>query len=145
MPVDTRLRVGLVGAGYISEFHAGAIQRVPNARLVGVTDFATSRAATLAARFRVPKVFSSMEAMIADGVDVVHFLTPPDTHAQLAITALKMGCHVLAEKPLAMNTDEVDCINATAAAAQKSVCVNHSLLYDRFVSKALRLVHSGKI
>jgi nucleoside-diphosphate-sugar epimerase/predicted dehydrogenase len=86
-----------------------------------------------------------MEAMIADGVDVVHILTPPDTHAQLAITALNMGCHALVEKPLAMNTDEVDCINATAAATQKSVCVNHSLLYDRFVSKALHLVHSGAI
>jgi predicted dehydrogenase/nucleoside-diphosphate-sugar epimerase len=145
MPVDANFRVGLVGAGYISEFHANAIQRVPNARLVGVTDFVTSRAAALAARFSVPNVFSSMEAMIADGVDVVHILTPPDTHAQLAITALNMGCHALVEKPLAMNTDEVDCINATAAAAQKSVCVNHSMLYDRFVSKALRLVHSGAI
>jgi predicted dehydrogenase/nucleoside-diphosphate-sugar epimerase len=145
MPVDATFRVGLVGAGYISEFHASAIQRVPNARLVGVTDFVTSRAAGLAARFSVPNVFSSMEAMIADGVDVVHILTPPDTHAQLAITALNMGCHALVEKPLAMNTDEVDCINATAAAAQKSVCVNHSMLYDRFVSKALRLVHSGAI
>jgi predicted dehydrogenase/nucleoside-diphosphate-sugar epimerase len=145
MPVDANFRVGLVGAGYISEFHASAIQRVPNARVVGVTDFVTSRAAALAARFSVPNVFPSMEAMIADGVDVVHILTPPDTHAQLAIRALNMGCHALVEKPLAMNTDEVDCINATAAAAQKSVCVNHSLLYDRFVSTALRLVHSGAI
>jgi predicted dehydrogenase/nucleoside-diphosphate-sugar epimerase len=145
MPVDANFRVGLVGAGYISEFHASAVQRVPNARLVGVTDFVSSRAAALAARFSVPNVFPSMEAMIADGVDVVHILTPPDTHAQLAITALNMGCHALVEKPLAMNTDQVDCINATAAAARKSVCVNHSLLYDRFVSKALRLVHSGAI
>jgi predicted dehydrogenase/nucleoside-diphosphate-sugar epimerase len=145
MPVGTELRVGLVGAGYISEFHASAIQRVPNARLVGVTDFVASRAAALAARFSVPNVFSSMEAMIADGVDVVHILTPPDTHAKLAITALNMGSHALVEKPLAMNTDEVDCIHAAAAAAQRSVCVNHSLLYDRFVSKALRLVRSGAI
>jgi nucleoside-diphosphate-sugar epimerase/predicted dehydrogenase len=86
-----------------------------------------------------------MEAMINDGVDVVHILTPPDTHARLAIAALKNNCHVLVEKPLAMNADEVDSIAAAAAAAQRSVCVNHSLLYDRFVSKALRLVASGAI
>src|ERR1700687_5230725 len=145
MPLDTNLRVGLVGAGYISEFHAHAVQRVPNARLVGVTDFVTSRAAGLAARFDIPSVFPSMEVMIDKGVDVIHILTPPETHAQLAIAALKSGCHVLVEKPLAINAEEVDCISAAAAAAQKSVCVNHSLLYDRFVSKALGLVRSGAV
>src|ERR1700674_2273607 len=145
MPLDAKLRVGLVGAGYISEFHASAVQRVPNARLVGVTDFVTSRAASLAARFNLPNVFPTMEAMINEGVDVIHVLTPPETHAQLAIAALKNGCHVLVEKPLAMNAEEVDCISAAAAAGLKSVCVNHSLLYDRFVSKALRLVRSGAI
>src|ERR1700682_3705659 len=125
MPLDARLRVGLVGAGYISEFHARAVQRVPNARLVGVTDRVPSRAAALVAKFNLPKAFSTMEAMLEEGVDVIHILTPPDTHAQVAIAALENGCHVLVEKPLAMNVDEVDSIYAAADAAQKSVCVNH--------------------
>lgn len=145
MPPDANLRVGLVGAGHISEFHARAVQRVPNAGLVGVTDVVTSRAAGLAFRHALPEVFPTMEAMIKKGVDVIHILTPPETHAQLAIAALKNGCHVLVEKPLAMNAEEVDSISAASAAAQKSVCVNHSLLYDRFVLKALRLVRSGAI
>jgi 2-alkyl-3-oxoalkanoate reductase len=145
MPPDTRLRVGLVGAGYISEFHARAIHRVRNARLVGIADVVTGRAAVLAARFGIPNVFATMEEMIEQGIDVIHILTPPDTHAQLAIAALQNGCHVLVEKPLAMNAEEVDYISAGAAAARKSVCVNHSMLYDRFVSKALNLVRSGAI
>src|SRR6476646_1397411 len=145
MSPDTHLRVGLVGAGYISEFHARAIQRVPNARIIGIADVVNSRAASLAARFNVPKVFPTMEAMINEGIDVIHVLTPPDTHAQLAISALKHGCHVLVEIPLAINAEEVDSSSAAAAAAQKSVCVNHSMLYDRFVSRALSLVRSGAI
>jgi predicted dehydrogenase/nucleoside-diphosphate-sugar epimerase len=145
MPPDTRLRVGLVGAGYISEFHARAIQLAPNARIVGVADVVNSRATALAARFSIPKVFPTMGAMMNEGVDVIHILTPPNTHAQLAIAALKNGCHVLVEKPLAINAEEVDRISAAAATAQKSVCVNHSMLYDRFVSKALNLVRSGAI
>ena len=145
MPPDGKFRVGLVGAGHISEFHARAVQRVPNARLVGVTDVVTSRAAGLAVRHALPEVFPTMEAMIKKGVDVIHILTPPETHAQLAIAALKKGCHVLVEKPLAMNAEEVDSISAASAAAQKSICVNHSLLYDRFVLKALRLARSGAI
>ena len=145
MPSDTHVRVGLVGAGYISEFHARAIQRVSNARIVGIADVVHSRAAALAARFGIPKVFPTMEAMMDEGVDVIHILTPPRTHAQLAIAGLKSGCHVLVEKPLAINAEEVDRIAAAASAAQKSVCVNHSLLYDRFVSKALNIVRSGAI
>ncbi|HXJ06269.1 MAG TPA: NAD-dependent epimerase/dehydratase family protein [Candidatus Acidoferrum sp.] len=145
MPTDTYLRVGLVGAGYISEFHARAIQRVPNARIIGIADVVNSRASALAARFSIPKVFHSMEAMIKEGVDVIHILTPPDTHAQLAIAALKNGCHVLVEKPLAINAEEVDRISDAAEATKKSLCVNHSMLYDRFVSKALSLVRSGAI
>jgi 2-alkyl-3-oxoalkanoate reductase len=142
---DIRLRVGLVGAGYISEFHARAIQRLPNARIVGIADVVQSRAAALAGRFGIPTVFPSMEAMMNQGIDVIHILTPPDTHAELAIEALKNGCHVLVEKPLAMNAEEVDRISIAAAAAQKSVCVNHSMLYDRFVFKALNIVRSGAI
>jgi predicted dehydrogenase/nucleoside-diphosphate-sugar epimerase len=145
MPRDTRLRVGLVGAGYISEFHARAIQRVPNARIVGIADVVNSRATVLAFRFNIPKVFPTMEAMMNEGVDVIHILTPPDTHASLTISALKNGCDVLVEKPLAMNAEEVDRISAAAAVTQKSVCVNHSMLYDRFVSKALSIVRSGAI
>src|SRR5580658_7090545 len=145
MPPDTYLRVGLVGAGYISEFHARAIQRVPSARIMGITDVVSSRATALSARFSVPKVFPTMEAMMDEGVDVIHILPPPDTHAQLAIAALRNGCHVLVEKPLAMNAEEVDRISVAAATAQKSVCVNHSMLYDRFVSKALNIIRSGAI
>jgi len=145
MSAETSFRVGLVGAGYISEFHASALKRVPNARVVGITDFITSRAAALAARFNIPSVFPTMDALIDQGVDVIHILTPPESHAQLTIAALNRGCHVLVEKPLAMNEQEVDFITAAAASAHKSVCVNHSLLYDRFVCKALRLVRSGAI
>src|SRR5580693_6816380 len=145
MPPDTYLRVGLVGAGYVSEFHVRAVQRVPNARIMGIADVVNSRATALAARFSIPKVFPTMEAMMNEGVDVIHILTPPATHAPLAIAALKNGHHVLVEKPLAISAEEVDRISDAAAVAQKSVCVNHSMLYDRFVSKALNLVRSGAI
>ena len=145
MPPDTHLRVGLVGAGYISEFHARAIQRVPNARIVGIADVVDARATALAGRFGIPRVFSTMGALMDEGIDVIHILTPPATHAQLAIAALKNGCHLLVEKPLAINAEEVDRISAAATTAQKSVCVNHSMLYDRFVSKALNIVRSGAI
>jgi predicted dehydrogenase/nucleoside-diphosphate-sugar epimerase len=141
----TKYRVGLVGTGYISEFHASAVKRVPNAQIVGVTDILASRATGFAARSGIPRAFPTMDAMIDEGVDVIHILTPPESHAELTIAALKRGCHVLVEKPLAMSVEEVDRITAASAASNRTVCVNHSLLYDRFASKALALVRSGAI
>lgn len=139
------VRVGLVGAGHISEFHARAIQRIAVARIVGITDVITSRAKDLADKFKVPATFPTIEDMIDEGVDVIHVLTPPSSHAHIAVTALENGCDVLVEKPLAMNAEEVDRIAAVAASVEKRVCVNHSLLYDRFVAKALGIVRSGAI
>ena len=145
MGSDNILRVGLIGAGQISQFHVRALRRVRNARVIGVYDIDASRAASLVSRFGLPGSFQTLEEMTREGVDVVHVLTSPDSHAHLAVEALERGCDVLVEKPLAMNLEEVDRIQAAATSAGKRVCVNHSLLYDRFVAKALAIARSGAL
>jgi nucleoside-diphosphate-sugar epimerase/predicted dehydrogenase len=79
------------------------------------------------------------------GVDVVHVLTPPETHAKLVLAALELGAHVLVEKPLA--TDVEDCERIAAAARERGlrVCVDHSLLYDLQIKRAIETVRSGAI
>ncbi len=138
------LRVGLAGAGYISEFHIRALRRLPNACLVGITDLDQSRARAAADRFRL-RAFPSLKAMCSAGVDVVHVLTPPSSHAEVALEALAEGCHVLVEKPLATSVEQCDRIALAAQRAGKTVGVNHSLLYDSFVARALRLARSGAL
>jgi predicted dehydrogenase len=142
---STRFRVGLVGAGYISEFHVSALRRVPNVSIVGITDVDASRSRAAVERFGLPASFPSVKAMVAAGVDVVHVLTPPAHHAAVAVEALELGCHVLVEKPLATSVEECDRIAQAAKAASKRVCVDHSLLYDFFIAKALDAVRGGAI
>lgn len=142
---EKEITVGLVGAGYISEFHIRALRRLKNVRIIGITDAVPARAQTVAGRFDLPAVFPSLEAMAAAKPDVMHILTPPDTHAQLAIEALEMGCHVLVEKPLATSVEDCDAIAAAAEKAGKEVCVDHALLYDHFVNGALEIVRSGRV
>ncbi len=110
-----------------------------------MADVNQSRASELAERFAVPRTFSSLAAMLEARPDVVHVLTPPDAHAENAIEALRGGCHVLVEKPLATSVEECDAIAAAAAKAGKSVCVGHSLLRDPFVARALEIARSGAI
>ena len=137
-------RVGLVGAGYVSEFHIKALKRLSNVRLVGITDLDAARAKATAQSFGIA-AFPSLKVMAAEGLDVVHVLTPPDSHVTVALDALSLGCHVLVEKPLATSVEDCDRLIAESQARGLRVCVNHSLLGDPFVKRALALVKTGAI
>lgn len=131
-------RVGLIGAGYVSQFHIKALQRLPDVTITGVCDLDLTRAQATGCR-----AFASTKELYAAGVDFVHILTPPASHAALTIEALKNGCHVLVEKPLATSVE--DCDRIAAAAGDKIVCVNHSLLRDPFILEALDFVRNGTV
>ncbi|MGD0059923.1 MAG: NAD-dependent epimerase/dehydratase family protein [Verrucomicrobiia bacterium] len=137
-------RVGIVGAGYVSEFHIKALKRLPNVRIVGITDLDRTRARATANRFDITS-HPSLKVMAAEGLDVVHVLTPPDSHVDVAIEALSLGCHVLVEKPLATSVEDCDRLIAESQARNLRVCANHSLLGDPLIKRALELVKTGVI
>ena len=137
-------RVGLVGAGYVSEFHIRALQRLPEVRIVGITDLDQARAQAVAARFKLD-VYPSLDAMAEQGLDVVHVLTPPASHTAVTLNALRLGCHVYVEKPLASNVEDCDRIAAESAALGLEVCVGHSMLADPIFKRTVQAVRNGEI
>ena len=137
-------RVGLVGAGYICEYHIAAIRRLPGVELVGITDLDTARAQKTAEKFGVT-VVPSLKALKEAGANAIHVLTPPHTHTAITLEALDLGCDVLVEKPLSENPYDAAKIQARAAEYGLKVCVNHSLLFDPQIRRALKIVRSGKI
>ena len=139
-----RFRVGLVGAGYVSEFHVRALQRLPEVSIVGITDRIDTRAREIAGKFGLT-AFPSLDAMAAAGLDVVHVLTPPSSHVPVALEALDLGCHVLVEKPLATTVEDCDRLMAASAARGRQVCVNHSMLTDPVFLRLLETVRSGAL
>jgi predicted dehydrogenase/nucleoside-diphosphate-sugar epimerase len=145
MSPSPTFRVGIVGAGHISEFHLRGLKRVPCAQVVGVTDLDRGRAEALAKRFGIPRVFDNLDALLGHGVDVIHVLTFPGSHAELTIRSLEAGCHVLVEKPLANSEEDCDRIVNAARKAGKVVCVDHAMLRDPFVRRAIDLVKAGRI
>ena len=139
-----QFRVGLIGAGYVSKFHILALRRLANVQLVGVCDLDLARAQVVAKEVGC-RSFGSVNELFDAGVDVVHILTPPASHAPLTIQALERGCHVLVEKPLATSVEDCDRIAEAATKANRVVCVNHSLLRDPFVVRALEMVRAGAV
>jgi predicted dehydrogenase/nucleoside-diphosphate-sugar epimerase/glycosyltransferase involved in cell wall biosynthesis len=142
---NVKHRVGLVGAGYISEYHLAALKRLaPAVETVGLCDLDLEKAKAVGAKFGVA-AFPSLAALVAAGADAVHILTPPDSHAALALAALEAGCHVLIEKPLATSVADCERVGVVAQAKGKVASVNHSLLYDPQIVRALETVRAGKL
>lgn len=142
---SARFRAGMVGAGNISEFHIHAVNALPDlVELVGVTDLDPARAEATAKKLGT-KAFASLDALVAAGANVIHVLTPPSAHVPVALAALERGCHVLVEKPISEDADEGRKVAALAQKKGLTVCVNHSLLFDPQVKRALDAVRAGKL
>lgn len=102
--------VAIIGAGAIGGVHARLIDSIDGARVCAVISSRTEAAKALA-RPRGAQTATSLDDLIAEGTvpDVVSVCTPSAGHADLAIRAVELGCHVFLEKP----------VDITAAAAER--------------------------
>ncbi|GGP20709.1 Gfo/Idh/MocA family protein [Silvimonas iriomotensis] len=132
-----RLRIGVVGLG-IGRKHIEGWQMHPQADVVAIADPDTSRLAQVGDEFAVPGRYDSLEAMLAAGqLDVVSICTPNKYHKSLTLAALAAGCHVLCEKPMAMNAAEGREMLAAAQRAGKRLMINFSYRFSA-QSRALK-------
>ena len=137
-------RVALLGAGYISDWHALALQSVSGVELVAVCDRIQAKAQALARKFGIPKVYASLEEMLAaEKLDAVHILTPPDRHFDAARSVLEAGVDVFLEKP--MCADGADCDALVELAAQRGLRlgVGHNFLFAEVYERLRHDVRSG--
>jgi predicted dehydrogenase len=139
-----KIRCGIAGAGYVATHHARAVRDLPFVEFAGVTDRDPERARLLGTRFGIP-VFGSLAEMKTARPDVIHVLTPPDSHSALTLEALEMGCHVFVEKPMADSAAECDRMIERARAAGRTLSVNHSARFDPVVLEAAELVRKGAV
>ncbi len=108
---DSRpIRIGILGAAAIGPM--GLIhpaRSVPETQVVGVAARDPERARAYAKKHRLPRVFESYEALLADpDIDAVYNPLPNSLHAEWTIRALKAGKHVLCEKPFSSNAQEAE-------------------------------------
>ncbi|HEX4038138.1 MAG TPA: Gfo/Idh/MocA family oxidoreductase [Acidobacteriaceae bacterium] len=94
------VRIGIAGAGFAAKFHLKNMRRVYRVpvEVTGVTARSASTRDSFAQQFGV-RAFESFSAL-CDASDVISLCTPPSTHEELAIEALRRGKHLIIEKPL---------------------------------------------
>jgi len=102
------LRVGVAGAGWVSQYHLPAWRKQGRrATIVAIADPNAAARATRQQRFRIPRAYDSVEAMLErEQVDIVDICTPCETHAPLVRLSAAHGIAVLCQKPLAPSLRE---------------------------------------
>ncbi|MCP5088032.1 MAG: Gfo/Idh/MocA family oxidoreductase [Rhodobacteraceae bacterium] len=121
-------RVGLIGAGYIANWHGDAVRAINGAKVAAVCDISNTAVGELAAKYGVPAYTSVDDLIAAAACDAVHILTPPHLHKDLAIQCLESGLHCLVEKPFALSVKDAQAISDTAKSAHRLVAVGHNFL-----------------
>lgn len=140
------MRVAVVGCGGIAYVHLPFILANKKNQLIGVCDSDLTRAGALAEKFQIGNVYGSLTQLLrAQRPDVVHILTPPQTHLKVTLEAVEAGCHVLVEKPMAVSVEEADAMIAAAQARGVKLCVDHNQLFDSVMLKVKRLLARGAV
>jgi predicted dehydrogenase len=114
----------VIGTGSISDLHLSSYANNQHAVLYGVFDYSKERAEEKAKKYGVEKVYGTLEEVFQDSnVDAVSICTWNNTHAEIAIHALKCGKHVLVEKPLSMTVEEALKVEEAARQSDKTLQV----------------------
>ena len=126
--MTTPLRVLVAGCGNMGASHARAYHKMPEFEIVGlVSRGAASREALSKELGGLPEFGDYYAALAAAKPDVVSINTYPETHAPYARAAIKAGCHVFCEKPLAETVEEAQSIVDAAHANRRKVVIGYIL------------------
>lgn len=141
-----KIKIALIGAGYISDYHARALQKLNNVEIVAVVANSLASADKFAAKYSIPKALKTIDTLVlANELDAVLINTPNKFHAPYAIEFLNNGKDVFIEKPLAINANEAEKIAEATKANNKLVMVGHMWHFDEEANYLHSLVADGKL
>ncbi len=137
--------VGVAGTGFIGPAHVEGLRR-NGIQVLGLAEQTREKAEQKAAEMGIPRIYDSLEAMLADpDIDIVHLATPNLLHHPHAKAALLAGKHVVCEKPLAMTSAQSAELVKLAVEKKLVNAVNFNIRMYPMVQQARSMVQSGEI
>jgi len=122
------IKLGLIGAGRVARVHAQTIQKIDGASLVAIFDQEYAKASHLAGAFG-GKAFEKIEDFWESPVEAVIVCVPIFFHKKFTLEAIRIGKHVLCEKPIAGNLSEAEEMMVGVEKAKIKFMVGHVLRF----------------
>lgn len=138
-------RVVLIGGGAIAGHHLEALRLHPAFKAVAVADLSTERAEGLAAIYGLRAYGDYREMVEREKPDAAIIVLPHFLHREAAVFCAARGCHMLLEKPMALNVRECDEIIGASLAGGSRVMVGHTQHYLAINLAAKEVIDSGRL
>jgi predicted dehydrogenase len=118
-----KLRVGVVGVGYLGQFHAEKYSKMSDVELVGIVDINKSRAEAVARKLNTT-IYTEHQALFGK-VDAVSIAVPTPSHFVIARDFLQNNIDILIEKPITQTIEEADELIRLSESKNLMVQVGH--------------------
>ena len=143
---STTLRYAIIGgAAGIAPTHIRALQQLPGAQIVGLSDINAEGGAARAAEVGCPFFVDHREMLAELKPDVAVICAPHPFHPPLALDAFAAGAHVLVEKPIAVSVGEADTMIAAAERAGRLLVVSFQQRFRPAVEHIRGLIDAGEL
>lgn len=133
-----KLKVAIVGCGAVAKNHGKALENNEYASLVAVCDIERKKAEAFSALYG-GEVYENYKDLFSLDLDVIHVVTPHNTHPEIAMDSLKAGINVFCEKPLAISPIDARAMIKTADECKKrlGVCFQNRLNKASIMAKEI--------
>lgn len=136
--MSKNLRVGVIGVGGIARTHMPGWAASEHTEVVAGCDISKAALQNWGKQFNIHGLVTDADELIQDpDIDIIDVCTPNNYHAPLTIAALNAGKHVLCEKPLAPNPDEIRAMIAARDASGKMLMTAQHFRF-RGASRAMK-------
>jgi myo-inositol 2-dehydrogenase/D-chiro-inositol 1-dehydrogenase len=136
-----KIRIGIMGAGYIAGVHASVLAREKRAQLTAVYDVDAQAAEALARAHNATAVATTLELL--ERCDAVYITTPNTQHVSLAIASIETGKHVFCEKPLATSVPDAERVYKQATESGGVFQVGHNRRFAPVYATLRRMIREG--
>ncbi|MBN1559336.1 Gfo/Idh/MocA family oxidoreductase [candidate division KSB1 bacterium] len=135
-----------IGAGYFSQFHGDAWNRIPDANIVAVCDKEKQKASAFSQKFGIAKTYTDYIQMLdEEKPDFIDIITPPASHLSICREAAARGITIICQKPLAPSMHEAQEIVDVAASSGVRIMVHDNFRFQPWHQEIKRLVDLGTI
>lgn len=140
-----KIKVGVVGTGFIGPAHIEALRRLPNVIVEALCEVTQELAEEKAAALGIPRAYTFDELLKQDDIQCVHICTPNFLHYKQSKACLLAGKHVVCEKPLSKDLHEAEELVALAKEKGLVNAVHFNLRYYPMVRQMKAERESGEL
>jgi predicted dehydrogenase len=141
-----KVRVGLIGSGFISAIHADSLKRCADAELTAVASPSPGKAAAFASKHGMAHHFTDYRQLLAlEEIDMVVIGIPNDLHLDCTLAAAAAGKHIVLEKPMCLNLAEADQMIEACRKANVKLMYAEELCFAPKYVRLKQLLDSGAL